>query len=169
MVSREALAGGDRSAERFGISRTITPAAFFMFRTNGYVQDERYTAGAWMRRSGASEICTVFDAGMRRSGVMFRMNGISRGSTRMCGAIVSILHSVSLSAWAPRSRGTFLSDSPQAHPCGLGRDIHVAHGPKVRYLTPSAMCVITVHWFLTDGVPPQLQSYAVHIHQNPQH
>jgi len=39
-----------------------------MFRMNGYVQDERYTAGAGMRRSGAFQFCTVFDAGMRRSG-----------------------------------------------------------------------------------------------------
>ena len=37
--------------------------------TNGYVQDERYTAGAGMRRSGAFQIITVFDAWMRRSGV----------------------------------------------------------------------------------------------------
>ena len=107
---------------------------------------------------------------------MFRMNGISRGSTWVCGAIVSALHAgrrmdvqerlvsvlhgvyrVSLPAWAPRSRGTFLPDSPQAHPCGLGRDIHVAHGPIVRYLTPSAMCVITVEWFLTDTIPTQLK------------
>ena len=39
-----------------------------MFRMNGYVQDERYTAGAGMRRSGASQFRTAFDAGMRRSG-----------------------------------------------------------------------------------------------------
>ena len=35
---------------------------------DGYVQDERYTAGAGMRRSGASQFCTLFGAGMRRSG-----------------------------------------------------------------------------------------------------
>ena len=70
---------------------------------------------------------------------------------------VSILHKVILSAWAPRSRGTFLPDSPQAHPCGLGRDIHVAHGPEVRYLTPSALCVITVQWFLIDANPFQVK------------
>ena len=39
-----------------------------MFRMNGYAQDERYTAGAGMRRSGASQFGTVRDAGMRRSG-----------------------------------------------------------------------------------------------------
>ena len=32
---KEALAGGDRSAERFGVSRMITRTAFFMFRMNG--------------------------------------------------------------------------------------------------------------------------------------
>ena len=63
-----------------------------MFRMNGYVQDERYTAGAWMRRSGASQFCTLFDAWM-------------------CGAIVSTLHRASLSAWEPRSRSTFLQDA----------------------------------------------------------
>ena len=36
---REALAGGDRSARRFGVSRMISRTAFF------YVQDERYIAG----------------------------------------------------------------------------------------------------------------------------
>ena len=30
---------------------------------NGYVQDERYTVGAGMRRNGAFQFCTVFDAG----------------------------------------------------------------------------------------------------------
>ena len=40
---KEALAGGDRSAERFGVSRMITRTAFF------YVQDERYIArSTWM-------------------------------------------------------------------------------------------------------------------------
>jgi hypothetical protein len=39
-----------------------------MFRMNGYVQDERYTAGAGMRRSGASQFCTLFGAG--RAGAM---------------------------------------------------------------------------------------------------
>ena len=33
-----------------------------------YVQDERYTAGAGMRRSGAFQFCTVHDAGTRSSG-----------------------------------------------------------------------------------------------------
>jgi hypothetical protein len=51
-----------------GISGPATVGPFFMFRTNGYVQDERYTAGAGMRRSGASQFSTVFNAGMRRSG-----------------------------------------------------------------------------------------------------
>ena len=50
----------------------------------------------------------------------------------------------------PRLRSTFLPDSPQAHPCGLGRDIHVAHGPKERYYTPSVLCVILVLWFLKE-------------------
>ena len=63
---------------------------------------------------------------------------------------VSVSHSVSLSAWAPRSRSTFLQDSPQARPCGLGHDIHVAHGPEVRYRTPSASWVTKVLWFLID-------------------
>ena len=82
---------------------------------------------------------------------------------------VSVLHRVFLPVWAQRSRGTFLPDSPQGHPCRLGRDIHVAHGPKVRYLTPSATCVITVQWFLKDVIPPQLQPYTVHIYQKPQY
>ena len=47
--SKEALAGGDRSAKRFGISRKVTRTAFFMFK------DERYAAGAGMRRSGACQ------------------------------------------------------------------------------------------------------------------
>ena len=68
----------------------------------------------------------------------------------MCGAILSSLHSVSQSAWAPRSSGTFLQDSLEYILVSLGRDIHVAHGPEVRYRTPSAPCVVLVHWFLTD-------------------
>jgi len=70
LISKEALAGGDRSAERFGITRMLTPAAFF------YVQDVRYAAGAGMRGSGVSQICTVLrdvryaaGAGMRGCGL----------------------------------------------------------------------------------------------------
>ena len=48
-----------------------TPSATWMFRQQwilmelqrGYVQDVRYTAGAWMRRSGAFQFCTLFEAG----------------------------------------------------------------------------------------------------------
>ncbi len=40
--------------------------------------------------------------------IMFRMNGISRVSTWMCGAIVSVLHSIS--EWAMPSVQGFLSD-----------------------------------------------------------
>ena len=39
---KEALAGGDRSAKRFGVSRKITRVAFFYVQD--YVQDERYIA-----------------------------------------------------------------------------------------------------------------------------
>jgi len=58
--------------------------------------------------------------------------------------------SVALSAWAPRVRGTLLQDSLQVHPCKLGRDIHVAHGPEASYPTSSALCVSIGQWFLLD-------------------
>jgi hypothetical protein len=31
-----------------------------MARRVGYVQDERYAAGAWMRKSGVSQFCTAY-------------------------------------------------------------------------------------------------------------
>ena len=60
-----------------------------MFRMNGYVQDERYTAGAGMRRSGAFQFCTVFDAGMRRSGVCQFCTAFRNlpGPPRRCGLL----------------------------------------------------------------------------------
>ena len=42
-----------RPHERPGIPRKVIPAAFF------YVQDERYAAGAGMRRSGVCQFCTA--------------------------------------------------------------------------------------------------------------
>jgi len=52
---------------------------------NGYVQDERYAAGAGMRRSGFSQIGTV-------SGVCGAIVSVLHGHPFMCGAIVSVLH-----------------------------------------------------------------------------
>jgi hypothetical protein len=118
-----------------------------MFRMNGYVQDERYIAREHMdvRRDCVSFArCMVQD--VRRDCVNF-------AHCIIAGVAPLRFAQNFISAWAPRSQGTFLSDSPQARPCGLGRDIHVAHGPKVRYLTPSATWVITREWFLTDGPP----------------
>ncbi|MGB5488787.1 MAG: hypothetical protein WBN06_15455, partial [Lysobacterales bacterium] len=45
----------------------------------------------------------------------------------------------------------YLTSGLASHiPVALGRDIHVAHGPEVRYRTPSAMCEIMEHWSLKD-------------------
>ena len=46
---KEALAGGDTSAERQGVSRKIARPLFF------YVQDERYAAGAGMRTTAGMQ------------------------------------------------------------------------------------------------------------------
>ena len=62
------------------------------------------------------------------------------------------LHLNSLSAGEQRSRGTFLQDSLKHIHVSLGRDIHVAHGPEVRYRTPSALCVIIGLRFLIDAL-----------------
>ena len=52
---------------------------------------------------------------------------------------VSVSHGVSQSAWAPRSRSTFLPDSPQAHPCGLCRDIP-KHRVNLKEAAPAHPC-----------------------------
>jgi len=49
------------------------------------------TTSTCRRCANPSETNTLWDS-CNAEGVMFRMNGISRLSTWMCGAIVSILH-----------------------------------------------------------------------------
>ena len=51
-------------------------------------------------------------------------------------------HRVSQPAWAPRSRGTFLPDSPQAHPCGLGR--HPCRS-RSESKVPHTLCYVRNH------------------------
>jgi hypothetical protein len=50
-----------------------------------------------------------------------------------------------LTLYLSGSRGRAVPYSRTRHKhihVGLGRDIHVAHGPEVRYRTPSALCEI---------------------------
>ena len=60
---------------------------------------------------------------------------------------------VSLSQEGRCGGGIAYQDTLQVHPCKLGRDIHVAHGPEERYHTPSATCIGMGQWFLMDELP----------------
>ena len=96
---------------------------------NGYVQDERYTAGAGMRRSGAFQFCTVFDAGMRRSGVcqfctVFDAGMRRSGVCQFCTIVVVFLFESGALGWVVSTR-TRSSTSM----CRSTLDIPVSYGP----------------------------------------
>jgi len=51
----------------------------------------------------------------------------------------------------PRSRGTLLQDSPQAHPCGLGRDIHEYYA-NLKEVAPAHPCARDIPFILNITV-----------------
>ena len=143
---------------------------------NGYVQDERYTAGAWMRRSGACQFCTMFDAGMRRSGVCQFCTMLDAGRSESGGGSKGhgLLFSADYAdyadycmrlAWAMCTTAGMQEVEPRRSSCrgvvphnlaqymthgmivsNLHRALLSAWAP--RYCTPSAMWLLVSLWIL---------------------